>query len=103
MMTTLTAIVRNGRLELPTPIDLPDGTEVQLCLLSPGEISSGSEEDRPMSPDEIARTLAAMEKVEPLDLTDDERAAGEAERQTRKEWEKAHFAEHAEKLGRMWE
>jgi hypothetical protein len=52
----------------------------------------------PMSPEEIARTLAAMENVEPLDLTEEERAAWEAERQARKQLEKAHFAEHAEKL-----
>ncbi len=102
-MTTLTAIVRNGRLELQKPIDLPDGTEVQLWLLSGGERVSAPEDDRPMSPEEIARTLAAMEKVEPLDLSDEERAAWEAERQTRKEWEKARFAEQAEKLRGMWE
>jgi hypothetical protein len=37
-----------------------------------------------MTPDEIARTLAAMEKVEPFVLTDEERAAIEAGRQARK-------------------
>src|SRR5262249_102581 len=96
-MTTLTAIVRNGRRESPNPFDLRDGTEVQLWLLSMGDIPSGTEDDRPMSPEEIARTRAAMEKVEPLDLTDEERAAWEAERQARKQWEKAHFAQHADK------
>jgi hypothetical protein len=80
MMTTLTAIVRNGRLELPNPIDLPDGTEVQLWLLAGGERPSVPEDDRPMSPEEITRTLAAMENVEPLELTDEERAAWEAQR-----------------------
>ena len=29
-MTTMTAIVRNGQLELSQPIDLPDGTEVEI-------------------------------------------------------------------------
>ena len=56
-----------------------------------------------MTPDEIARTLAAMDKVEPFDMTDQERSAIEADRQARKEWEKAHFDELAEKLRRMWE
>jgi hypothetical protein len=51
----------------------------------------------------VARVLAAMDAVEPFTLTDEERAAIEADRQARKEWEKAHFNEHADKLWRMWE
>ena len=53
--------------------------------------------------DEIARTLAAMEKIEPFEMTDGERAAIEADRQARKEWEKAQFDEHADRLRRIWE
>jgi hypothetical protein len=102
-LTILTAIVRNGRLELPNPIELPDGTEVQLWLLSSEEIASHPAESSQMTPEEITRTLAAMDQVEPLDLTEEEQAAWEAERLARKEWEKTHFADHAEKLRRMWE
>jgi hypothetical protein len=102
-MTTMTAIVRNGRLELPKPLDLPDGTEIQICLPGPEDIDPSSTEEGPMSPEEIARVLAAMEKVEPLEMTDEERAALEADRRSRKEWEKAHFEERAEKVQRAWE
>lgn len=102
-MTTMTAIVRNGHLELPRPIDLPDGTEVEILLPGREETDSDSEDDGPMTPEEIARTLAAMEKIEPLEMTEAERAALEADRQVRKEWEKAQFDEHAEKLRRIWE
>ena len=56
-----------------------------------------------MSPEEIDRVLAAMEHIQPFDMTVAERAAWEAERQARKEWEKAHFTEHGEKLRRMWD
>ena len=56
-----------------------------------------------MTLDEIARTLDAMDKIEPCEMTEAERAAIEAERQARKKWEKAHFNEHAERLRRMWE
>ncbi len=31
-MTIITALLRNGQLELPRPIDLPDGTEVEIRL-----------------------------------------------------------------------
>src|SRR5437879_2460260 len=59
--------------------------------------------DDNMSPEEIAKLLAVMDQLEPLELTDAERAAWEAERQARKTWEKAHFAEQANKLQSMWE
>jgi hypothetical protein len=102
-MTTMTATVRKGQLELPRPIDLPDGTEVEIRLPEQEGEVSGREDGDMMTPDEIARTLAAMEKVEPLEMSDEERAALTADRQARKEWEKAHFDAHAEKLRKIWE
>jgi hypothetical protein len=99
-MNAIKATVKDGRLEVPVPPDWPDGTEVEI---HPMGQAGPSDEEGPMTPEEIARTLAAMDKVEPFDLTDEERTAWEAERQARKEWEKAHFAEHAEKLRGTWE
>jgi hypothetical protein len=95
-MTTMTAAVRDGRLELPRPIDLPDGTEIEIRLPEQTASDASQQDDVSMTPDEIARTLAAMEKVEPLETSDEERAALEADRQARKEWEKAHFQAHAQ-------
>ncbi len=66
-------------------------------------MDSGQEDEGPMTPEESARTLAAMEKIEPFDMSDEERAALKGDRQSRKEWEKAHFDEHAEKSRRAWE
>ncbi len=97
-MTTITAIVHNGRLELVQPIDLPDGTEVEVLL--PAQTAP---DDGPMTADEIKRTLAAMDKIEPLEFSDEEQAALEANRKARIEWEKSHFDAHADKLQRMWE
>ena len=94
-MNAIKATVIGGRIELKVPSEWPDGTEVEIHPVGRG---SPAEDDGPMSPDEIARALAAMDKVEPLVLTDEERAAIEAHRQARKEWEKAHFNEHADKL-----
>jgi hypothetical protein len=97
-MTTIKATVTRGRLELDVPEDWPDGTEVEIHPLA-----KGAPDDDAMSPEEIAEMLAVMDRLEPLDLTDAERAAWEAERQARKDWEKVQFAEHAAKLERMWE
>jgi len=98
-MNAIKATVQGGRLELQVPPDWPDGTAVEIHPLGPGGPAG---DDGPMTPDEIVCTLAAMDKVEPLTLTGAERTAIEADRQARKEWEKAHFDEHADKLRRNW-
>lgn len=98
-MTTIKAVVRNGRIELDEPLDLPDGTVLQIRV--PDEV--GKDSDAPMSPEEIQQVLAAMDQMEPLQMTDAELAAWEADRRARREAEKARFFEHAEKLRGMWE
>ena len=97
-MTWIKATVTGGRLNVDVPPDWPDGTEVEIHPLE-----KAAADDDAMSPEEIARLLAAMDQLEPLHLTDAERAAWEAERHARKDWEKAQFAQHAGKLQRMWE
>ena len=94
-MSTIRATIRNGRIEPDEPLNLPDGTEVQITV--------PENDDEPMSQAEIDRILAAMDRMQPLQMTAAELAAWEADRQARKEWEKVHFFEHAEKLRRMWE
>ena len=91
-MTTIKAIVRGGRLEVEEPIDLPDGTEVDISV---------RETDTLMSPEEIERVRAAMDQMIPFVMSDEELAAWEAERQERKEWEKARFFDRAESIRRM--
>jgi hypothetical protein len=98
-MTTITAVVRNGRLEVDEPLNLPNGTVLQIPLPLDAEKAA----DEPMTPEEIQRVLAAMDQMEPLQMTDAELAAWEAERQARKDREKADFFKQAEKLQRMWE
>jgi hypothetical protein len=56
-----------------------------------------------VTPDEVARTLAGLERIERFEMTDAERAAIEADRLARKEWDKSHFDEHGERLRRIWE
>jgi hypothetical protein len=98
-MSTLKGIIRNGQVIVIGPTDLPDGTEVE--ILPVGVLYVGDQGQ--VTPDEIARTLAAMELVEPFEMSDAERAAIEADREARKEWEKAHFDEHGDRLRRIWE
>jgi hypothetical protein len=67
---TLKGIIRNGRVEVAEPINLPDGSEVTITSSVNGAVRS--EPDRPMTPSEIAETLAAMARVEPFDMTPEE-------------------------------
>lgn len=74
-------IIRNGRVEVAEPINLPDGSEVTITGHAQATLPGLSENDRPMTPSEIIETLAAMAKVEPFDMTDEARASADA-------WEK---------------
>ncbi len=64
-MTVMKTTVRNGRIDVPAPSGLPDGTEVLLT------IGTDQSEEEPVPPEEIARILAAMRKLEPLDISAD--------------------------------
>jgi hypothetical protein len=97
-MTTIRAVIRDRRIDVPAPQELPDGTAVLVTIGA-----DRPNDESPMSPEEIAATLAAMEKVETKSWTAEERAAREADKQARRDWEKTNFVEHAEKLRRLWE
>ena len=73
MSPRLKGVIRNGRVEMDTPIDLPEGIEV---------VVAPTEDDGPMSPEEIARVLDGMQRLQPLDIPD--AVAAELE-----EWEQA--------------
>ena len=65
MSLLLKGFIRNGRVEVDEPIDLPEGTEV---VVAPNVIGR---DDGPVPPEEIARVLAAMQRLQPLDIPDD--------------------------------
>lgn len=94
-MSTIAAVVRNGRIESKEPLCLPEGTELKVSAL-------GSDDGWDTSPEAIEARIAALESLEPLIFTPEERAAWEAAKHERKEWEKAHFDEYSDKLIRMW-
>ena len=65
-MSAVLGIVRGGRIELDELLDLPDGTEINVTL--PEGLSN---DDLPITPEEIERTLAAMQTLEPFDIPPD--------------------------------
>ena len=98
-MNTLKGVIHDGQVVLPQPTDLPEGTEVEIVPVG----LAWPADEGPLTTDEIARTLAAMEAIQPFEMTDLERAALEEDRQLRKEWEKSRFNKHAERLREIWE
>jgi hypothetical protein len=98
-MTMIRATIQGGRLEVDVPADWPDGTEVEV---HPREQGTPGDADM-MSAEEIAGTLSAMDRVQPLEMTDAEWAAWGAGQRARTRLERARFMEHAESLRRVWE
>jgi hypothetical protein len=62
-MTTVRTVIHDRRLEFPAPDDLADGTEVNLPICTDTVAC-----DAPMTAAEIARILAAMERLRPLEI-----------------------------------
>ena len=90
---TMRGIICKGRVEVEEPIKLPDGTEV---LVTP--TATRADDDGPMTSDEIARVLAALEKIQPFEMTPEEEAAIEAGRQKAKAYTIANMHKGIEDL-----
>src|SRR5260370_33667770 len=97
-MSTTKATWTNGQIVLDSPVDWPEGLRLSIEPEPAQTEASGVGDEGAMTPEELARTLAAMDQVEPLEMTDEERAAWAAECQARQRWGKAHFAQPAAKL-----
>jgi hypothetical protein len=65
-VTTVRTVIHDRRIEVPAPDDLADGTEVILTI-----DTEAVDDDGPMPPEEITRVLAAMERLQPLEIPDD--------------------------------
>jgi hypothetical protein len=97
-MTSIKAIVRNGRVETDAPLGLPDGTEV--LIVPPDEGVTDIWAD---TPEGVRAWMDWLDSLEPLNFTPEEQSALQADRASRRAWELAHFEERAEKLKRLWE
>lgn len=98
-MTIIKGTVKDGRLEVNVPADWPDGTQVEIHPLE----ATAETNAEVIAAAEISRTLAAMDRVEPFEISDAEQAAWEAERRAVREQEKLQFSERSERMRRMWD
>ena len=58
-MAILKGVIHDGQVVLTQPTDLPEGTEVQIV---PIDLAVSADDERHVTSDEIAQTLAAMER-----------------------------------------
>jgi hypothetical protein len=97
-MTTIKAVVRNGRIEVHDPIDLPDGTELSIPIPGPGQPHHVQREEVPDAPDVIEEWIRWYDALEPLEFTPEERAAWDAARREQKEFELSQWESRSRRI-----
>ena len=97
-MTQLTAIVRDGKIEVVAPADFSDGTEVTLLIVRHGVVQDLDSTEDPLETQRLLQAMEHFESTFPVDECGEDlsRVAREAA-----SWEAANFDAHAEKLRRM--
>jgi hypothetical protein len=102
-MKALMGTVHNGQIVADQPIEWPEGCRVVIEPAANEEALGIREEDWPTDQEGIARLLALMDQIEPLEMTPEEEAAWRADRKAHKEWEKANFEKRARRLEELFE
>jgi hypothetical protein len=85
-MNVILSVVKNGRVEVDAPPDWPDGTPVRVEL---GLNGKATDEERPETPEEIEEWIRRFRAIEPIEMTAEEEASWEADRQAQKEFDNA--------------
>jgi hypothetical protein len=101
-MKTIMGIVHNGQIIVEQPIEWPEGCRVVIEAAEEATLGI-REEDWPTDPEGIARLVALMDQLEPLEMTPEDDAAWEAVRKAHKEWEKAHFERWSRQMEGLFE
>jgi hypothetical protein len=84
-------------------VDWPEGTALSVEPVARQEPVGLREEDWPTDAEGVARHAALMDRIEPSEMTAEEKAEWQAARKAQKEFEKADFVERAEMLRRACE
>jgi hypothetical protein len=103
-MNAIQGTIRNGQIVLDSPVELREGTRVEVLPIEARQTMVGMrEEEWPTTPEGIAALLARMDTLEPGWLSPEDDAVWRLDLRTQRDIEKVRFAEDAETLRRMWE
>ena len=97
-MNAIKATWKNGQVVLEGHADWPEGRRLVVA-----EEPVADDDNQAEDPESIARWIAAVDAIPPLEMTAEEEAEWQAARKAQRELEKATFNERAEKLRRMFE
>jgi hypothetical protein len=94
---------RDGKIILAETADWPEETEVLVEPIPREQTLGIREEDWPTDPEGIARLLALIDSIEPLEMTPEDEAEWQAALKAQREYELSKFEERARRLERMFE
>ena len=100
-MSTIHGIWKDGHFVPTRPVDLPDGTEVVLRLASDYD-GEGDPSLIGDDPESIARWMAWIDSLKPLEFTPEEEAEIKRLRDEARDWDKAGFDERADRLSKQF-
>jgi hypothetical protein len=101
-MNAIKGKYRGGQVVLNQKTDWPDDADVLVELIDDKQQIGMREEDWPEGPEAIAEWMRWVDSLEPIMSPEDE-AKWHAALEDQKNFEKANFAEHADKLKRMFD
>jgi hypothetical protein len=96
--TTLTGILKEGRIILDEQADWPEGCRVVVIREPAAQVLGLAEEEQGDDPESIARWIAAFDAIPPLAMTPEEEADWRAAREANKAYEIATFDERAKRI-----
>lgn len=97
-MTKIKATVREGRIEVDEPINLPDGTELLIPIPESVGPIGFRVDDHPETPDGIDAWIHWYDALEPFELTDAERAAWNGALDLDKQFELTQWENHSKRV-----
>ena len=86
-MADILATVSNGRINVPTPPDWPEGATVHIALGQAERNGTVFHDDEPETPEQIQDWLRWYRALAPLEMTPEEEATWESDRRAQREFE----------------
>ena len=102
-VTPLRTVVQHRRIDIAAPDDLPDGTVVEVRVVTSPEVMGLTESQWDDSGSGNAHWFEWLGSLQPLVLTELERMQLANDRDHQKRWELEQFSKHADQLKHDWE
>lgn len=102
-MSPLRTVVQHRRIDIAAPEDIPDGTEVEVRVVSAQHTNGLSETQWDDSASGTAEWLKWLDSLKPLVFTDQEGQQLTEDRDRQRRWELEQCSQHADQLKRDWE